>query len=163
MPGASKNIFSKGFAFRLMVILTLLFFLFTVTAYSVSLNVRAEPIVLGERAVYAFQTSILSRVLAADLSFSGDNVNGAEVTIDPEISSGICIVRVRFSNGVSSTRGIGFAIVWGGFPITVSVNLSPINYYPNPQVSAWSRCIGLSPPILLNGSAPIEWMGGELP
>jgi hypothetical protein len=144
-PGKPPIFYIPGRWIRIIILLmALALTLSSLAAYSTSLSLQAEGLVLGRSATYSYDAGN-ERVRSIRLTLSGDYVTGAQAVCEKvKNDSGNYTVSVIFSNGAES--GAGQVTVYqpkGVTTFTVSMTFNPpISYYPSPSISGDCRKVG---------------------
>ena len=136
MPPKPPHIFYKP---RIIIyVIIFMFMLFSLTAYSVNLNIQAESFIIGGSAEYHFDDAGREKIRSVRLITSGDDVDGVEATcVKFKNDAGNYAVSITFSNGVEERSGQ--VVVPQGTGVeyfTVKISFKPpISYYPSPRIS----------------------------
>jgi len=136
MPPKPPHIFYKP---RIIIyVIIFMFMLFSLTAYSVNLNIQAESFIIGGSAEYNFDDAGREKIRSVRLITNGDNVVGVEATcVKFKNDEGNYTVSVTFFNGVEERSGKDVVPQGKGvesFTVTIYFE-PPISYYPYPRIS----------------------------
>jgi len=135
MPPKPPHIFYKPRIIIYVVIFMLM--LFSLTAYSVNLNIQAESFIIGGSAEYNFDAG-REKIRSVRLITKEDDVVGVEATcVKPLWEAGLYAVSITFSNGVEERSGqvvVYQDIKVEYFTVTIYFERS-ISYYPSPSIS----------------------------
>jgi hypothetical protein len=134
MPPKPPHIFYKPRIIIYVVIFMLI--LFSLTAYSVNLNIQAESLIIGGSAEYNFDAGT-EKIRGVRLITDGDDVDGVNATcVKPPEDEGNYAVSITFFNGVEGRSGqVVVSQGKGVKSFTVTIYFDPISYYPSPRIS----------------------------